>query len=370
MSYSSHAFSHASHAASHAAARVGVGGVDQLLDGGELVCCDVMARRIGSRLEPVISILDNKGQPLSTQRHHIGNDPVVAFRAPEAGTYYLQVKNVSFHGDLAHVYRINMEKGKFARYCHPLVAQQGRTQSFSLIALAGDGTLEKIEQSIAVPADATSLMITHATMANTLTIPVDSQQHLTESVDNDKAESAMLLALGSSVDGQLSHSRDQDWFQLDLAAGQGVEVVLETNRKLSRAMLIMEIFDKKGGRTFISTPSGTEKRTIRFFIPAQETATPYRIQLRDLRLGSAGGGEFGYCLSVTAAQPDYRLDISQDFFNVCQGKDLTLEVIAQRSGGHTAPIELTLEGLPEGSKSEQTTIAAAAAAQGPVDKLF
>lgn len=84
----------------------------------------------------------------------------------------------------------------------------------------------------------------------------------------------------------------------------------------------------------------------------------YRIQLRDLRLGSAGGNEFGYCLSATGGKSDYRLDISQDFFNVCQGKDLTLEVIAKRSGGNTAPIELTLEGLPEGSITEQTTIAA------------
>jgi len=326
------------------------------LGGGELICCDVMARRIGSRLEPVISILDSNGQPLSTQRHHIGNDPVVAFRAPEAGTYYLQVKNVSFHGDLAHVYRITMQKGKFTRYCHPLVAQQGRTQSFSLIALAGDGTLEKIEQSIAVPADATSLTITHAAMANTLTIPVDNQHHLAESADNDKAESAMPLALGSSVDGQLSHSRDQDWFQLDLAAEQGAELVIETDPHLSRAMLVIEVFDDNGGRIFQSTPSGTYQGPTRFFLPAGKTAQRYRVHVRDLRLGSAGGDEFSYCLAATAAQPGYQLEISQDFFNVCQGKDLSLEVLAHRSGGNKEPIEISLEGLPEGVKVEQATI--------------
>ena len=326
------------------------------LVGGELICCDVMARRIGSRLDPVISILDRNGRPLSTQRHHMGNDPVIAFRAPEAGTYYLQVKNVSFHGDLAHVYRINMQKGKFVRYCHPLVAQQGRTQSFSLTALAGDGTLEKIEQSIAVPANATTLTITHADMANTLTIPVDSQQHLAESPDNDMAESAMPLALGSSVDGQLSHSRDQDWFQLDLAAEQGAELVLEADPHLSRAMLVMEVFDDNGGRKFQSTPSGTYQGPTRVLLPAGTTAQRYRVQVRDLRLGSAGGDEFSYCLAATVAQPGYQLEISQDFFNVCQGKDLSLEVLAHRSGGNKEPIEISLEGLPEGVKVEQATI--------------
>ena len=327
------------------------------LTAGDLVCCEVMARRIGSRLEPVISILDADGRPLTTQRDHLGNDPVVAFRAPRTGTYYLQIKNVSFHGDLAHVYRINLEKGKFARYCHPLVAQQGIEQSFSLIYLAGDGTLAQLEQSIAVPANATTLQITHPELANTLTIPVDSQRHIAEAVENDTAETAMPLALGSSVDGQLSHSRDQDWFQLDLAAGQAVELVLQADPRVSRAMLVMEVFDDKGGQKFKSTPSGTNQGPVRFLLPASTTGQRYRVQLRDLRLGSAGGAEFSYCLAAMAARPDYQLEISQDFFNVCQGKDLSLEVVARRSGGNKEPIELTLEGLPEGVTVEQATIA-------------
>ncbi|MFP6649086.1 MAG: hypothetical protein VB817_06480, partial [Pirellulaceae bacterium] len=130
------------------------------------------------------------------------------------------------------------------------------------------------------------------------------------------------------------------------------------DRQASSAMLIMEVFDDKGGRKFTSTPTGTDQGAIRFFMPAPDAPMRYRIQLRDLRLGSAGGDEFGYCLSVTVAQPGYRLDISQDFLNVCQGKDLSLEVVAQRSGGNKEPIELTLEGLPEGTSTEQATIAA------------
>ena len=328
------------------------------LTAGELLSCEVMARRIGSRLEPVISILDGDGRPLTIQRDHLGNDPVIAFRAPRTDTYYLQIKNVSFHGDPAHVYRINLAVGKFARYCHPLVARRGSQQSFSLMYLTGDGTLGTLEQVMTVASDASILEITHPELVNSLKIPVDDQQHLPENPDNDTAEMAMLLPLGSSIDGQLSHARDQDWFQLDLDADQAVEVVLEADRKISRAMLVMEVFDDKGGRKFTSTPTGTDQGSIRFFMPAQDAPMRYRIQLRDLRLGSAGGNEFGYCLSATGGKSDYRLDISQDFFNVCQGKDLTLEVIAKRSGGNTAPIELTFEGLPEGSITEQTTIAA------------
>ncbi len=326
------------------------------LGDGDLICCDVMARRIGSRLEPVISILDSSGRPLSTQRDHIGNDPVIAFRAPGAGTYYLQVKNVSFHGDPAHVYRINIEKGKFARYCHPLVAQQGQRQSFSLITLAGDGTLETLEQSIAVPVDATEISITHAEITNSQTIPVDTQHHLSEAADNDQAESAMPLALGSSVDGQLSHSRDEDWFQIDLAAEQAAELVLEADPHLSRAMPVMEVFDHNGGRKFQSAPSGSYQGPIRVLLPAGKTPQRYRIHVRDLRLGSAGGDEFSYCLAATVAQPGYQLEISQDFFNVCQGKDLSLEILAHRSGGNKEAIELSLEGLPEGVTIEQATI--------------
>ena len=327
------------------------------LQAGDLISCDVMARRIGSRLEPVVSFLDASGRSLTLQRTHLGNDPVIAFQAPETGTYYLQIKNVSFHGDLAHVYRINLVARKFARYCHPLAARRGSEQTFSLMYLAGDGTLETLQQTVAIPNDADKMEISHPQLANSLSITLDDQDHLVESAANDSAETAMPLPLGSSVDGQLSSASDQDWFQVELPPGQVGELVLAADRRVSRAMPILEVFDTNGGRQFKSVPVGTNQGPIRFLLPASDAVKHYRVQVRDLRLGSVGGAELSYCLAATVARPGYQLKISQDFFSVCQGKEVALEVVADRWGGLSAPIELTFEGLPEGAKVQQVSIA-------------
>jgi hypothetical protein len=52
------------------------------------------------------------------------------------------------------------------------------------------------------------------------------------------------------------------------------------------------------------------------------------------------------------------LSLANDFVNVVQGAKAELEVKAKRSGGFTGPIDLQLEGLPEGVRCEANQIAA------------
>ncbi|MCH7729490.1 MAG: PPC domain-containing protein, partial [Planctomycetes bacterium] len=78
------------------------------LDAGQTVVVDVIAQRLGSRLDPIVELLDPNETAVNARLTHIGNDPQLQFTASAAGEFILRVANVTFHGSPAHVYRINL----------------------------------------------------------------------------------------------------------------------------------------------------------------------------------------------------------------------------------------------------------------------
>ena len=84
---------------------------------GDVVVCDVMAARIGSPLDPVVSITDAHGKRIATQEVRVGADPVLAFKAPATGEYRLHVANLGFPGGPAYVYRVTLSTGALRSVC-------------------------------------------------------------------------------------------------------------------------------------------------------------------------------------------------------------------------------------------------------------
>ena len=64
----------------------------------DVIYGEVLARRLGSKLEPTITIFDALGKQQNYQEDTLGDDPLFAFRPSAAGTYFIQIGNVSFHG--------------------------------------------------------------------------------------------------------------------------------------------------------------------------------------------------------------------------------------------------------------------------------
>ena len=327
------------------------------LEGGQLVCCEVVARRIASRLDPIITVLDASGQPVEVQREHIGDDPVIAFRAPTSGRFFLQVKNVSYHGDAAHVYRLNLTSRSFARYCYPSRAIADRRQTFVLYCLSADGELEAIEQTIDVPATInTMLQLTHPQVANTLQLPITPWEQVADDEVSQQQADATSLPVGAAVDGQLAVAADQDWFRIPVAADQAVELQLLADRRVSAALPIMDVHSSDGKRLFRSPPQLLNTGPIRYLLPLAAEAKEYLVRVRDLRRANQGGPQASYCLSAAEAAVGFSLTGRQDILNAGQDSTVSLEVSLTRQGGFKGAVEIGFENLPEGITAEATTI--------------
>ena len=60
---------------------------------------DVLARRIGSRLHPVLRVLDASGQELASNEGAVGKDSRLTFTPPATGEYLVEVRSLSGRGD-------------------------------------------------------------------------------------------------------------------------------------------------------------------------------------------------------------------------------------------------------------------------------
>jgi hypothetical protein len=67
---------------------------------------EVLARRIGSRLDPVIRILDAAGKELANNDDGADKDSRLIFTAPAAGDYFVEVRSVSSKGGDDYFYRL------------------------------------------------------------------------------------------------------------------------------------------------------------------------------------------------------------------------------------------------------------------------
>lgn len=78
---------------------------------GQVIAIEVLARRIGSRLDPVLRVLDGQGKELANNDDAIGLDSRVVFTAPAAGTFYAEVFARDGLGSLEHTYRLVLSVG-------------------------------------------------------------------------------------------------------------------------------------------------------------------------------------------------------------------------------------------------------------------
>jgi hypothetical protein len=84
----------------------------------------------------------------------------------------------------------------------------------------------------------------------------------------------------------------------------------------------------------------------------------YRVRVRDLRYGSAGGKELTYRLTIEPANADFSLTLTSDIVNVVQGAKSEIEVRLRRKGGFTEPVRLSVENIPAGVTVDPLELAA------------
>ena len=323
---------------------------------GDVVSVDVAAARLGSPLDPVIEIQDALGRRLAIEEARVGSDPVVACRILTAGEHRLLVSNLNFHGGPQYVYRITVSTAPFVAFAFPAGGLAGTAGTIELLALSGAGALQSRSETIAFPSGMPTEFMLAATnrSANRLQLETTDLPTAVEVEPNDSLATATALSWPAIAYGRLSLGSDEDWFAFTAGKDQAVSVECRPFPQGSGSLPLISICDANGGQMARASTVELLPRPCRL-----EWRTPadakYYVRVRDIR---QGGGESPYRLSIRTTRPDFSLGAATDFANVVQGARGELELKIDRQGGLAGPIDLAVEGLPEGVRFEPAQIPA------------
>ena len=328
------------------------------LRSGQVVYCEILARRLGSRLEPTVCVFDKDGQAVAYQEDSLGDDPLIAFKAPADGTYLLQIGNVSVHGSPAHVYRLNVTLAPVAPYVYPIGAPAGEPTEFSFYAMSGDGDVHVVVRELTLSADPGDVFpYDDRLLANTVPLRVLPARTKTGETGTQQLLTEVPIVIGDVSNGKLS-PRAQDVYVLDIQQQEPVNIrVIAPNSVSSASLVLMEITDPAGkpvGRAKLSLTADAVKAS---HYLANPKVGKYTITLKSVGGMTAVHRVAGYQLEVLPARVDFRLTAGSDCLSVTQGSALEIPVMANRSGECKGAIRLKVEGLPEGVTVENDVIA-------------
>lgn len=319
-------------------------------DAGAVVVCDVMAGRIGSLLDPVVTVTDAKGRRVAVQEVRIGPDPVVAFRVPGTGDYRLHVANLGFGGGPAYVYRATLSTTPFAPFAFPPAGEAGDTHEVGFYILTGTDSYRVMKERVTFPRTPGPFSHRWGT-----SLAATSGPELADAGVNSTAEAARELPTPSFVSGRFRTAGAEAWYRFPAKKGEAFALSCEPFPRDSAALPVMTVLDAAGTRLATASAAASPDRSAELDWTAPADGV-YRVRLRDLQHGTRGGPEFVYRLSVAPAKPNFALRLDPDYVNVVQGGKTEIDLIVRRTGGFTGPIDLAGVGLPDGVAVEPARV--------------
>lgn len=320
---------------------------------GQTVTCDLWAARLGSPLDARLEVIDAAGRPLAEAIGGRTADPWLHFTAPEDGTYQVRVQDVGARGGQAFVYRLTLTDGPFVDRVYPLGGRRGSTVSLTASGAGLPAGPIAVTLPTAAPQEFVVSLDVDDRRTNPILLDVDD---LPEHHRGDRGP-AQPIALPAVLNGRLDRPGAVHPWPIRLEKGSVAEIELRAARLGSPLLGVLTLTDAAGKELARAdaVAGGTADPSLRFTAPAAGT---YVITIRD-RFTSRGGPEFAYRLRVAPpAKPDFALRLTSDAVTLPRGGQVKLRVLADRVGGHTAAIPLTLDGLPPGVTATNTTIAA------------
>ena len=306
---------------------------------GDTVSIDVVASRLGSKLDPVLRVLDAQKREIAFCEDASGaaRDCRLQFRPPATGEYLLEVRDIAYGGGPEYFYRLRLGKFGFATCTFPIVAAAGTD-----VSLLGPPT-ERLKSVTA-----------RGRYANVgggfVTVRTAGLAQSFEREPNDAPQKASSVEIPASLNGRLEKPEDSDWF--GFKAGQDERLVfLTTSRSAgSPCDVFLELRDAEGKLIAESNPVGAQDTAL---TNKFASAGDYFLVAREL--AGRGAPDFAYQIEVRRFEPAFTLAVDEVKFEAKNGAEFSIPISCARYDFNDK-IALEFPGLPDGFIFENATI--------------
>ena len=367
------------------------------LNENERVFIDCFAERINSRMDALVVVEDPNGIEVGRSREDIGGDPLLDFKANQAGEYLLRVSDFLTRGGDDYWYRVRVRKAAQIDFVFPSSVRLGEDQKLQIYGRnlpggvpSGEDGLEMIEMDVDVPEVMERQRFAPtkpinaglkgfnysigegAQVSNSIFIPFTNHSHVIENGSNATSGDSQKIDFPTEVSGRFYPGK-KSWFSFEVKKGNEYIVEVISNRLhsptdpfLSVDKVLMDGEGKEtttnlgkvddqtlniGGRRY---PTNHRDPSFKFKADSDFVA---RVSIKD-----NFSTKLPFRLIVRKPKPDYELLVSvpiPDGDNnkgkkiikggvaVRSGQVGRLEVFALRKDGYDGKIEINLKGLPD-----------------------
>ena len=332
------------------------------LQAGQTLVARLEAYTLQSPLDPVLRLLDAQGVQVAWNHDEVRSlDPLLAWRAPKAGTYVLQVfgfaypadSDLRFSGSAKSVYRLHVSTDPVARHGWPL----GVSRSVETRVRWGDwGVPEMSSESTLVPSSA----IASETVGHSLQIPghrlplempVGDGKEWVEVEPNDTVATAQALEIPSAVSGDLDRAGDEDRYRVSAKKGEALRLEVQAAGLGFPLDAWLKIEDATGKELVRNDDSGGADPVLDWTPPE---SAEYRVVVGNLL--QRGGRDQRYRLSVQRPQPVWSASVPEAFLSLEPGKTNEWKVAISRRFGAETRLTVSVRGLPPGVRVDPVEV--------------
>ncbi|MDQ6708425.1 MAG: hypothetical protein M3Z85_20905, partial [Acidobacteriota bacterium] len=326
---------------------------------GERRVFEVEARRCGSAIDPVLTLLDEHGKQLARNddARGIGVDARIDYTFPREGSYFIEVHDARFSKQEQNFYRLKMGSYSYAESLFPLGGRHGET-----VEVGFNGPGAPTQTKIKLPATgkfATVAVPGSPTLPFRLTM--SDFPEVREPVNGP-------LTLPVVVNGRIAKPAEVDRYQLHVTPGESLLLELQARElETSRLDGLITIYDAKAKKlasvgdtappadafTILMATRTSNDPFLNFTVPPDTSEITIAVE----DVARRGGADFGYRLTLRKQAEDFLLTTGAPFVNVPKGGTVVVPVIADRRG-YNGPIRAGIPDLPKGWTAEGGFIAA------------
>ncbi len=325
---------------------------------GEEVIVEVEARRLGSKLRPVIHVYDSRRIQLAwgVPSNSLSGDSRVVLKLPRDDKYVIELHDLQYTPPGLSYFRLKVGRWQYADLAFPPAVTAGQESSIELL---GNQAGSRATIKPTADFDLATIGWPAATAASgpAPSVVVSSIPELIETANNDAPMA--LPAIPVAVSGRLNARGQKDRFLLPVTPGLKLSFEVFAERLGSRVDASLEVRNKQGGvLAAIDDGPNTLDPRMDFVVPADLDAI--ELVVRDTV--DLATEEAVYRLLVTstdAPRPSFDITIKTDAVNVPTGEPQVLEALVNRRG-YTGPLQLQLAGLPAGVTVQGADIPAGA----------
>lgn len=323
------------------------------LPAGQKVSIEVLARRMGSALDPMIRVLDAQGRELTYNDDAAGlmGDSQLSFTPAAAGDYIVEIRDIRWQGG---AYRLRIGDFPLVSVPYPMAAKRGADASLSFAGLDIDGIAPI---AVKVPTDPSQSAVTVGVKraggrtSGMASLSLSDTDEALEVEPNDTQDKATRVALGAGLNGRFEKPGDADRFIFTAKANDKFTFRAVTRQQGSPTDVTLKLLKADGSQLAEVEDTGTEDAVLNGAFPADGD---YVLLVEELV--KRGGPQYAYRIAVAPTPPPgFSIAATADALNIAAGGTASIPVTVTRTG-YAGAIQVAAVDLPPGVVSSPTVI--------------